>query len=310
VASADTVEAASWFLPAKRALLSPVAVGTVDQLLIAAAKVRYGMLRFTGLAGKVVNVDEVHAYDAYMDVFLRRCLEWLGRLGVPVVLLSATLPANIRHHLAAAYGGPNQVEITDSRDYPSITVIVPGRRSRVASVDDGNDDKQLEVEWWPQHDPEAVQELGERLLPLIDGEGCMLAVCNTVNRAQCLYRKLRELGAPPADITLIHSRFTRTDRARLNSELIERFGCSSSSRPRRHIVVAAQVVEQSIDVDFEMVVSDLEPIDLLSQRAGQAHRIDRHLPASVVPTRAGVILGCFPRARFIRGLAQRLVTLP
>ena len=94
----------SWLLPRKRALLAPFAVGTVDQAMLAALRVRHGSLRQLGLAGKVVVIDEVHAYDAFMNVIIERLLAWLAELGVSVILLSATLPEATRHRLLAAYG--------------------------------------------------------------------------------------------------------------------------------------------------------------------------------------------------------------
>ena len=103
-ASTNPVVIDSWFLPRKRALLAPFAVGTVDQAMLAALRVRHGSLRLLGLAGKVVIIDEIHAYDAYMSVIIERLLEWLAALGVSVILLSATLTAAVRSRLLRAYG--------------------------------------------------------------------------------------------------------------------------------------------------------------------------------------------------------------
>lgn len=74
----EDVTAHQWFGGRKRGLLSSFVVGTVDQLLMAALKARHVQLRHLGLAGKVVIIDEVHAYDAYMNVYLDRVLTWLG----------------------------------------------------------------------------------------------------------------------------------------------------------------------------------------------------------------------------------------
>src|SRR5215475_241812 len=92
-----------WFLGPKRGLLAAVTVGTVDQLLHAATRTRHVMLRHAGLAGRVVVLDEVHAYDVYMAQFLFEALRWLADAGVAVVLLSATLPPATRVELVRAY---------------------------------------------------------------------------------------------------------------------------------------------------------------------------------------------------------------
>lgn len=121
----DPVVVDSWFLPRKRALLAPFAVGTVDQAMLAALRVRHGSLRLLGLAGKVVIIDEIHAYDAYMSVIIERLLQWLAELGVSVILLSATLTLSTRRRYLRAYG----VEVTDgeqSTAYPLVTLARPG----------------------------------------------------------------------------------------------------------------------------------------------------------------------------------------
>ncbi|MEJ7654067.1 MAG: HD domain-containing protein [Chloroflexia bacterium] len=119
-----TVLAAEWFTHRKRALLAPFGVGTVDQALLAVLQTRHGFVRLFGLAGKTVVVDEVHAYDAYMTTLLSRLLEWLGALGSPVVLLSATLPQRRREDLLRAYArgagwdAPNELQ---TAPYPRLS---------------------------------------------------------------------------------------------------------------------------------------------------------------------------------------------
>lgn len=120
-AATEPVVIDSWLLPRKRALLAPFAVGTVDQAMLAALRVRHGSLRLLGLAGKVVIIDEVHAYDAYMNVIIVRLLEWLAELGVSVILLSATLPAAARARLLSAYGVADTTERVTVA-YPLITL--------------------------------------------------------------------------------------------------------------------------------------------------------------------------------------------
>lgn len=124
---------AEWFLGRMRGLLCPFVVGTIDQLLFAATRTKHVMLRMAGLAGKVVILDEVHAADVYMAQFLKEGLWWLGQAGVPVVLLSATLPPAQRRALTSAYltgAAASEEPVTapdgDRRGYPSVTTAWHG----------------------------------------------------------------------------------------------------------------------------------------------------------------------------------------
>jgi len=127
------LSASEWFSGRKKSLLAPVVVGTVDQVLMAGVSANHVALRHLGLAGKVVVVDEVHAYDAYMSVLLRRVLAWLGQAEVPVVLLSATLPSASRRKLLAAYAGGELVE-SEPEGYPRLTFVAAPQVRRTVSV--------------------------------------------------------------------------------------------------------------------------------------------------------------------------------
>jgi CRISPR-associated endonuclease/helicase Cas3 len=291
------VAASQWFTGRKRALLAPVVIGTVDQLLLAAVKARHVSLRHAGLGGKVVLVDEVHAYDAYMSVFLDRALQWLAALGVPVILLSATLPPPVRHRLIAAYqaglghgGAPTAAELRqghaeDGRPaagqetgYPQLTVVAAaGVTTTEVAAGDRAAEVQLRVLDEPVDDGSAVAGW---VTGRLGSAGCVLVVRNTVSRAQQTYLALRRL-LPDTEVSLLHARFTADDRAGLEYRLLDRFG-PRGHRPGRHVVVATQVVEQSLDVDFDLLVSDLAPVDLLLQRVGRLHRHDRIRPPGLV----------------------------
>ena len=276
---------AEWFLGRKRGLLVPVTVGTVDQLLWAATRTRHVMLRFAGLAGRIVVLDEVHAYDVFMGQFLGEALRWLAAAGVPVVLLSATLPADLRQELLVAYAqGLTQdrdvaVEQVGPSGYPQVTSMCavteglsvsqhacpayrPSTAVRVTVVDE------------PPGGPDVVGLLDTRLG---DG-GVALVVQNTVGRAQHAYGMLRDRF--PGQVVLLHSRLTAARRAELTERLVSELG-PGGRRPDRLVVVGTQVVEQSFDIDADVLISDLAPVDLLLQRAGRLHR--HALPAGSRP---------------------------
>jgi hypothetical protein len=130
-----------------------------------------------------------------------------------------------------------------------------------------------------------VDTLVSQLRADLGSGGCALVLRNTVGRAQATYDALSDHFA--GDLTLLHSRFTAADRKRIESQLLGELGPpEASSRPARRIVVATQVVEQSLDVDFDLMITDLAPTDLLLQRIGRLHRHERPSAARPAPLRS------------------------
>lgn len=279
--------ASEWARGRKRAALSSFVVGTIDQVLFAALKARHVMLRQLSLMGKVVVIDEVHAADIFMSTFLDLALEWLGAAGTPVVLLTATLPAERRAALWAAYErgrrarrgaepGPDSAEggsLLLDRDigYPSI--VTSGLDGPVVdTVDARTEASEVEVLRLDDSLDVLAALLDEKLA---DG-GCAVVVRNTVRRAQETAAFLAARFGE-RDVTVAHAQFLAADRIRNDDRLVRRFGPPSAGaeRPWRHIVVATQVVEQSLDLDFDLMVTDAAPVDLVLQRIGRLHRHER-----------------------------------
>ncbi|MGP3947186.1 CRISPR-associated helicase Cas3' [Streptomyces sp. 7N604] len=281
---------AEWFLGRKRGLLSPLAVGTIDQLLFAATRTKHVMLRMAGLSGKVVILDEVHAADVYMSQFLKEGLRWLGQAGVPVVLLSATLPPGQRRELLESYvGGEGKEsasgpEIPEPDGYPSVTAVwgtEQGVGHLVEDTQPWRGDLSVGVEVLPELARQQTDEAGSpgdatvaRLLEdrLADG-GCALVIRNTVARAQATFQTLRAVFGE--EVRLLHGRLHAEHRAERTQECLELLGPpreDGPSRPDRLILVATQLAEQSFDVDADLLVTDLAPVDLLLQRIGRVHR--------------------------------------
>ncbi|WP_455432591.1 CRISPR-associated helicase Cas3' [Streptomyces sioyaensis] len=289
-ASAELV-AHQWLRGRKKAMLSSFVAGTVDQLLFMGLKSRHLALRHLAIAGKVVVIDEAHAYDAFMNVYLDRVLSWLGAYRVPVVVLSATLPARRRRELAEAYAGA-EIDAADfgslaeQATYPLVTAVAPGHDPVVVAPGASGREGRVELERFD----DALELLADRLETELEGGGCVLVVRNTVKRvletAQVLRRRLGD-----AHITVAHSAFVDLDRAAIDASLIDRFGPPDSAgdrRPTKHVVVASQVAEQSLDVDFDLLVSDLCPVDLLLQRMGRLHRHRRGVKEADRPERLRV----------------------
>lgn len=276
------VTAHPWFDGRKQALLADFVIGTVDQLLMAALKQKHVMLRHLGLAGKVAVIDECHAYDAYMSRYLDRALNWLGAYHVPVILLSATLPSKRRAEFIDAYlnkkrrkseSTPDE-EWRQSEAYPLLTWTDGGEVRQCAVEAEG---ASRSVRIVRKNEDEWIDELGAALAH----GGCAGIIVNTVKRAQQTARAARE-RLPGKEVVLTHSRFTAADRIEREARITARLGKRGTEAERDGlIVVGTQVLEQSLDIDFDILVSDLCPMDLLLQRIGRLHRHSRRRPAGL-----------------------------
>ncbi|MER5556713.1 CRISPR-associated helicase Cas3' [Streptomyces sp. NPDC002793] len=291
------VEADGWLRGAKRGLLAPLGVGTIDQALSAVLPLRYNALRLFGLSDKVFVVDEAHAYGPWMHQLLVRLLEWLGALGAPVVLLSATLTGRSAGSLVDAYRrGAGFREPSDVVPrYPG-WLFASGASGEVSAARGtaSNRVRTLRVtrrlvEWDASEPAEApVREGGRRaalrevLAPVAAEGGTALVCCTTVAEAQQTYRDVCAafpgLAARAGGVRLLHSRYPADVRAAITARCQDAYGKPGEGtvavRPGS-ILVATQVVEQSLDFDFDLVVSDLAPLAQLLQRAGRGRRHQR-----------------------------------
>ena len=265
VNSEEAGYAASWLQPARRGLLANYAVGTVDQAMMSVLKVKYGVLRLLGLAEKSLVIDELHSYDVYMSDILNLLLRWCRALEIPVVMLSATLPPDKKRQMMSAY---TSEEIPQA--YPSITTISETGRVSVHRIGASAKSWVLKVDTLPVlNDAGAIASAA---LEAVSDGGCLCVLMNTVNDAQRVYSEIKKSGFDGLAM-LFHARFTTRRRDEIERECIKLFGKDKSNRPRKAILVATQVAEQSLDLDFDAMFSAVAPIDLLLQRAG---RIFRH----------------------------------
>lgn len=321
----------SWLTGRKRGNLSDFVVGTIDQVLMAGLRCRHVVLRHMALAGKVVILDEIHSNTAYMNVYMETVLAWLGTYGVPVIMLSATLPQAKRRAFLNAYRqgatAADTVERVEQRhlsvDESAGSMRLQSRRGllnrktqfnrsviaeaaasqgveigpetqtigaaseagserpdlRYPLISMSNADGLVDVSTEPSGRAADVtvslisdddDTLVDTLKTYLRGGGCAVVIRNTVARAQHTYDLLSQ--RMDTDVTLAHSRFLACDRACIDRELIRRYGKHGDRYRRNGIVVATQVVEQSLDVDFDLMITDAAPIDLILQRVGRLHR--------------------------------------
>ena len=302
----------SWLSGRKRGNLSDFVLGTIDQILMMSLQCKHLVLRHLAFAGKVVILDEVHSNTAYMNVYLETTLSWLGAYGAPVIMLSATLPQARREAFLEAYrrGAARRTD-TQREHEESFMDFLAARKTALKTESDDNrqsfgtksqttqyDDKVLDTRYplisyiSGEKEPQSiapqpsgressvlVQRIAdddETLVQLLRDKlatgGCAVVVRDTVQRAQHTYDVLKKAFGDAMDVSLDHARYMACDRSAIDTRLMERFGKNSTPATRQGIVVATQVVEQSLDVDFDVMVSDIAPADLILQRAGRLHR--------------------------------------
>ncbi|MGW9498190.1 CRISPR-associated helicase Cas3' [Streptomyces prasinus] len=290
-----------WLRGWDRALLAQFTVATIDQALMAALPVRFSMLRLLALSGRTVIVDEIHALTPFMQQMLGRLLNWLGALGCPVVLLSATLPARtssemVRHYLTGA--GRSRTVLAD-RDwapaYPgwlfaaaadaSLTRIDPQaageharrfRRTAEILLHPVRHDTHTDPDGAPARESR-LERITTEIVPVVEGGGCAVAVCATVADSQRTYQHLSEVldwpGGADGQMVLLHARLPGHRREALTRQIRSSLG-RTGERPDRLVVVTTSLLDMSLDVDVDVMVSDLAPLQTLLQRLGRLWRFE------------------------------------
>lgn len=306
--TSGTVAASEWFTYRKRGLLAPFGIGTIDQALLSVLQTRHHFVRLFGLAGKTVIFDEVHAYDAYMVTLLERLVEWLAALGSTVIILSATLPKARRKALLAAYHrglsslGDTVTAPEPGVAYPRISWLTDGKCSAETVATSSHSTKEIHIKWIGDSTLCSVDfELGKQLREALADGGCAALLCNTVDHAQALYLKLKKYFPAKAEdgepeLALLHARYPFIERERREKHALLRFSRQNSTvdcgdegikqvfRPKRAVLVATQIIEQSLDLDFDLMVTEMAPVDLILQRAGRLHRHQRQRPPAFANT--------------------------
>ena len=259
----------------RRTFLADAGAGTIDQALLSVLPSRHQSLRLLGLMRRVLVLDEVHAYDAFMQREMERLLEFQAGLGGSAILLSATLPLSVRERLSDAFArgmgaGPDPGPGDDTRnmDYPMATIRASKvHLTRSVSGQSGRA-RSLPVRFLRSSD-EALDEV-ERAAK---ADKAVLYIRNSVDDA---LDAAAALSARGLDARVFHARFALVDRLKIERCVVDTFGKKSEPEDRRRkVLIATQVVEQSLDLDFDVMVSDLAPIDLLIQRAGRLWRHER-----------------------------------
>jgi CRISPR-associated endonuclease/helicase Cas3 len=271
------VQCSEWLAESrKRVFLGQIGICTVDQVLISVLPVRHRFVRGFGLGRSVLIVDEVHAYDTYMYGLLEEVLRKQKEASGSAILLSATLPDRQRRQLCGIVSASlDQPGV--KAPYPLITCITGGTITNFEL-----DSAQLPEEITVKIEPirisamEPDENLCSRIIAAAAAGAQVAVVCNLVDVAQGLARDLRSMTSIPVD--LFHARYCYSHRREKELDAIQHYG-PKGGRTEGRILVATQVIEQSLDVDFDWLITQLCPVDLLFQRIGRLHRHDRqHRP--------------------------------
>ena len=294
----------------KRFLAAQIAVGTVDQAMLGALKVRNAHLRSSSLARNLLVVDEVHASDVYMGVVLQRLLDAHTGAGGYALLMSATLGSAARERwLRSDANGTGDMPSMDAAidtPYPAVSTA-----AGIRDVGENGQDKAVDIS--ATSEMGNFEDVARRALVAARAGAKVLVVRNTVGYAVSTQQKIEELAAD-ADAglrfavngvpTLHHGRFAAGDRRLLDRRVEALLGKGKETRAKGGvIVVGTQTLEQSLDIDADLLITDLCPVDVLLQRIGRLHRHRRDDRPAGYDTPACVVLT--PPAGDLAPLLQR-----
>jgi len=262
-ASEDARTGRDWFASAKRALIAPFGVGTIDQALLGVVAAKHFFVRHFALAGKVVILDEVHSYDLYTGTLIDKLITTLEALGCTVIVLSATLTGKRRGQIVSLPDGDSNAELA----YPLITGRNEGNSFEPVAAT-APESRSVKVDF-------ITRENGaEEGITFARNGAAVLWICNTVDTAQKQYRRFTNLTQGEFPVGILHSRFPFWRREKIEDEWMERLGKSEKTRCRS-ILVSTQIVEQSVDLDADLMITELAPTDMLLQRLGRLWRHER-----------------------------------
>ncbi|MEP6494626.1 MAG: CRISPR-associated helicase Cas3' [bacterium] len=280
----STIACAAFLADDRRAsLLADVGAGTIDQALLGILPSRFNTVRLFGLAEKVLILDEVHAYDRYMQEEIKTLLQFHAALGGSAIILSATLPNEFRRSLIEAWrsgsrgSGTRTQDVSEDSSESRDGVEAPYPLATVVDGQDAMTETPLEAAPWSRrsvpvclvHDE---NNLVHQIVAAAHRGEAVAWIRNTVD--SCL-EAAAELRAWDIEPMVFHARFAQCDRQAREQEVIAAFGPASEGTTRARVLVATQVIEQSLDLDFDMLISDLAPVDLIIQRAGRLWRHSR-----------------------------------
>lgn len=281
-----SAELTDWYASGRKSLLAGFGTGTIDQAIMSCLPVKHSALRLFALSGKVVVIDEVHSYDPYTSALVDRTVKWMLEVGCTVIVLSATLSSARRKSLVSAAGAD---ESGDPSAYPLITKVPKGacHAESIPVAETDFPTSRILID----RVSTASDDFWQGFADSAESGACVVIIRNTVALAQETYLRMKSLCRDRGiSFGLLHSRFPRFMRDENEGAWMEKLGKSNESRPSGCILVATQIVEQSVDIDADLLVTDLAPIELILQRIGRLHRHQRTRPAGFEQPRCVVLM--------------------
>ncbi|MDR1926122.1 MAG: CRISPR-associated helicase/endonuclease Cas3 [Endomicrobium sp.] len=265
-------DALNWLTQSKkRVFLGQIGVCTIDQVLLSVLPIKHNFVRSLGISKSVLIVDEIHAYDTYMHGLLDEVLERQYKLKSPVILLSATMQTKRKVELLKKWNA--QLE-KGSEAYPlitSVTIREDGYSIIEKNIPSNNNKKTVKLSKIKTINMSITKEVLQQCIDCALQSGRVAIICNTVKEAQNTAKMLNELITDKSiAIKLFHSKYRFKDRLDIEVECLKK--CGKNGKARKYILVATQVIEQSVDLDFDFMITQLCPADLLFQRLGRLHR--------------------------------------
>ena len=261
----------------KRSMLGQICICTLDQVLLSALPVKHNFVRTFAIGRSILIIDEIHSYSRYMNALIEIILERQRDANGSVILLSATLPERRRKEIYLKWCGKEvQSSWNPDKAYPLVSystvkdkrvneLRLPGNMN----ISDRTAERCVSVKLRRIKDSLPDEDLYLEIINSAKSGEVVAFICNMVKDAQKIAEILQEMTDIPVD--LFHARFTFSDRNKIERDVIKRYGKDRAHGEGR-ILVATQVVEQSLDLDFDRMYTQLCPVDLLFQRIGRLHR--------------------------------------
>lgn len=257
--------------------MSSAVISTVDQAINSVTPLKHNMLRWLSITGKTIILDEVHDFDSYTFNLIEKFLEWAGYFNLNIILMSASLSEKSQKKLVKAYAGNRNTENV----IPNGGINSPSW-VHIKNYNNESINKNVSNYIKPQEYNEYTINMMETDSPTDEIEKIIknnknantLVVSHTVNQAISFYRKIKENY--DGEVILLHSRMTENEKQKILKNILSYSGKPGVSKERKpHILISTQLVQQSMDIDYDLIISIMSPLPELLQRIGRVYRHDQ-----------------------------------